>query len=542
MKYKQLNQRHPDYDATALQRNELLYQGGQAIVSNARLFMPQEPGENANTYQRRLGCANYTNYFAEIVNGYVSDLFSKPLTVCAAEAQEAGDVEANLPPFYLEFSEDADLQDSSLQEVLRRLTAEAMTHDRAYLGCDFPSVDQAPETLLEEEQSGVDRAYVYSVPNASVIDWERDEWGRYLWVILRSEEARRESIDGDRSVRTIRFKHWFKTPTGAVKWAVYEFKCKANREPQPNEEAALVAEGDVSFKDIPIACLELPEELRVGQLIASPVANVFKRRTQLDFAQGRSLTEILVFKQGPDIPPPGAGISSIDNPQRGNSARQQALNAGALVCAAEDEVEFVGPSGIAFDYVHQQMKDQVDDIHRVTHSMAQAVSNTESSLGRSGKSKQQDNKAKEIVLSAYADIIKNFTRRLYNLISAARSERIEWVCLGMDSYKQVDRTELLAEATAISTINIPSPTWKKKQLKRLISDLEDDLSPAEQLLIFGEIDEAVDAAPDMSLVTPEQEAANAKDLAEHGTEQTIAVEKVKAKARPKPAPKKKAKK
>lgn len=511
MKYAILNQKHPDYCEENTRKLELLYKGGKYLADNAAMFIPQEAGrgETAAIYHDRLQSVSYRNYMAKIINDYVADLFSKSFSVVpapdATDSSTLGEDISDLgSDFYRQFAEDTDLQKHGLSYVLSHVMTEGLITGRAYLGVDFPKVDSIPINLKEEEDSKADRAYTYCVPTMSVIDWDEDQFGRFRYVVLKNESIPRKSILQQRDKRVIQFKVWEKTEQGVVGYSIFEITTKLNREPNKDDECKLIDQGTVSFKDIPILCLYMPDHLWIGGLIGNMAAEHFKRSSSLVFAMNRNLFSIPVYKQGDEIgggdKPPLSVIAA--NETRGQSTMMKMTARGFAVIGPNDEISFAEPEGKAYTIIDQQLKELVDAIHAVVNQMGTTVTNMSRDLGRSGLSKMMDNHSKELVLTSYASLIKDFATNLYRLVSEGRNENIKWRCIGMENFKIVDRDQLIAEATQMNAIAIPSKTWKKHYMTNLAYSTAGDVNAAAQLTIKEEIDKAVDAMSDEELVNP----------------------------------------
>lgn len=502
MKYKVLNQTNPEYDELCIKKQQLLYEGGNCIIKNAQLFIPKEGLESMQAYNNRLQCASYKNYLSEIINSYTSEVFNKTLTVLpAADADDPSTAGKNIDKaddFYQSFIENSDLKGNPLVNILKCALAEAAATGKSYLSIDFPKTDVIPNSLLEEEELGLARAYILPIPRLSPIDWEVDDvTGNYKFIILKSEYVKRENIEDKREYKTIRFKIWEKNDNGVVSYQIYELKIKINKDPKPDDEFALVESGTVSFKEIPIICLKSPDELYIGNLIGTLCSDHFKRYSSLVYAENRNLFSIPVYKQGAEISSTGDLSEIAQNANRGITAAAQMRIKGFAVTGPEDEIYFAEPEGKVYQLVNDQLKELVDEIHRVTHLMAAAISSTKNSQTMSGVSKLVDNRAKEIVLTAFGELIKSFIVKLYRLISTARNEDIVWACLGLDDYKlTMDRDQLLKEATSIQLISIPSKTFKKAMLIQIASQFLDSLTPQEQLVIKNEISAGVDGMED----------------------------------------------
>ena len=231
-----------------------------------------------------------------------------------------------------------------------------------------------------------------------------------------------------------------------VSWQTYELKIKINKEPKPDDECILVDSGITTFSDIPIICLEMPKELNVGKLVGNLCADHYKRYSSLIFAENRSLFALPVYKQGEELSSSAiSGYSEINQDVgRGQRTSLTMRQKGFAVIGPTDEISFAEPAGNSYQLVSDQLKELVDEIHRVTHLIANSIASSKNSNTISGVSKLMDNRSKEIVLSAYGELVKAFVINMYNIISTARKEDIEWQALGLDDYKlTMDRDQLL---------------------------------------------------------------------------------------------------
>jgi hypothetical protein len=490
MQYQILNTKHPSYDFQELRRLELLYRGGSDIIKAANEFIPQNISEHPLAYKQRLREASYDNHLAEIVDYYVAALFSKDLSVIPQEGQA--------DPFYELFQHNADLAGSSFHAVLAKCLTDAMVYGISYVAVDFPKPALSPSNRKEEELLGADRAYVYHIPNATVIDWRKTEDGKFQFLVIRTERQERLSPKDPRTNKVISFKVWEKTPSG-VTYEIYETTVKNDKEPKPSDMIPLVAQGTTSFQNIPVLELDISDSLWIGNKIGTLCADHFRQKSSLNYAESKSLHASPYIKLGSELDQLGSSVG--EDPNRGSRAVNQFANRGFMILGSKDDIGYLEPSGTAYALTNQQLSELSDAIHRVVHRMANSQKAFSQALGRSGESKSQDNQGTAILLSAYAYHVKQFTLEVYNTISEARQDQITWQCVGLDQFETVDRDLLLKEALAVSSIPIPSPTFQKTYLFKLAKHLV-DASPEIQLEIRKEIAEAIDSS---HLEKPEQE-------------------------------------
>jgi ParB-like nuclease domain len=483
--WETLNQLRPDYNEDLIRRLRLLYKGGYDIIRHSSKFMPKWNMETPAAYADRLAHAAYQNNFAEIVNDISANLFQKALQILPAadaEIKETPGEEPETPAYYLEFAENADQQKHSIHDILKCLNDRAMTTQQSFLGIDFE--DSLP--------------YVYEVDNLSVLDYEVDDFGNFLWVVLRNDTCKRDGVSAVRHLITSTFMYW-KVENEIVSWERYQITYPPEQPPQPSTPVPLIAESGsqaVSFKEIPLLCYELPDELFMGGLIGQLCQSLFVRTSSFYHALSRGMYGILVYKQGESDADDDVSSSVEDDDQRGLSNTKNAKAKGAMVAGPNDEVSFVEMKGEAFKVVQEQLKQDKNELYRIVNQMGSIIGGSTSALGSksSGLSKQIDNRNKEIILSAYANLIRKAAIKIFSIISCAKGEDIVWQAKGMDNYHEVDNDALMAKVTNLPIIraNILSPTSYKQILQDITAELHPYTNPGTLSIIAKEIDEAVD--------------------------------------------------
>jgi hypothetical protein len=492
MLYKLLNQQHPDIDRAEQTRLELLYAGGIDIIKNAKRFIKRGFAETDTTYQCRIECASYINYFGHLLDDYTSRLFEKDFTVSpSADTDPDPNDKDDTHPFYRLFATDADRCGSSLSEIMRQAFTDAQINHNgeAFVGVDFPKLDAQPLNLLHAEDIGANRAYAYNIPPAQIQDYIINPEDRsFDLVVLKRKQQERQGLAGDRSSYTLEFKVWERID-GLVTWKLFQKTLKPNESLTDETDIPLVDEGDTSFKVIPILRLQLPRNLCLARKLAPVQADHFCDRTSLKFAVRRNLHALAVFKHAGEVDLTGPGADE----KRDRKVVSQFHNAGAIVISDKDTFEYVEPEGKCYQLVNEMNKETVDEMFRIVARQASSIQSSGKALARSGLSKLQDNEATAILLSAFGSVMRDFIRLVYTCISTARGENINWSVVGLTDYKTYDREVLLKESLAVNNINIPSPTFNKAYLYRLSTALLPTEGSAVHQEIKREIDAAVDA-------------------------------------------------
>lgn len=463
--YGQLCQKHPEYDGELWTNVGLLYRGGWEMLRNASRFIEQAPRERSDFYKWRLRGTSYINYFARLVGYLTGSLFNETLNVGAGTDPSSNEPKPLPDPaFYERFSTDCDLTGTDFSQFMRTTLTDALVYRRALVQVDLPrattfSDGSAPANRAQEEELGLNRAYLIALPIESMFDWEKSPDGRYVWCVLHRIRRDRATPLTNRKAYQHEFKLWWMAD-GLARYAVLRTKAiEKDDELQPDDELQIVEpERLTSFTEIPIRDLDLPEALWVGNQAGPLCQEHFRRRSDLMGAMGRSLVEIPFVKLGPEIPAVHGPLSEAQsNPNRGHDVLGRGKE-DAVIIGSEDEIGFAGPSGRAFELARTECRDVREEIFASVNAMALQLENTASAVRRSGESKAEDRGATAIILTFLAQQTREFAQQVMGLVSSARRETVEWKASGLDTFDQEDRAQILEEASLLESLRIPSPT------------------------------------------------------------------------------------
>ena len=516
MKYGVLKQRNPEYMAEAWSELDALYKGGYAVTGKAAGdLLPKLVGENSARYEDRKKSAGYLGYLAQIIDRFVSGLFMGDLVVT-----EPGDAtDPNTPggtsdsAFYGAFAHDADLAGTPFVSVVRSVVRNALLKKRGIVAIDFPKpLDKATiATRADEDASGASRAYLFEVPCEQLLDWERDKFGNFRWAVLY---RCRQERDTPAAVRGAAKVHEFKVWTlegGVAVWRLFAFTETTDNKLLDETDFPVVDQGATGFEVIPLMMLELADGLWMGNKIGCIQREHHARRSALIAAMNKSLVAIPVAKLGPEIGAMGGPMPSeaATDPSRGNDPLGKFDRQGYVVIGAGDDIAFVEPAGSAYALCAQNLAELKDEMFRVVHQMAASLSTSPSAAGASGDSKREDREAEAVVLTYLGQKVREYAKKVYDVIARARAESVVWVVHGLDQFQSDDRATLLAEAVQMNTIAIPSATFTKEYKTQVALKLLTNAPPETQDVIRAEIADGVKADADMADV---RRSAEKRDL------------------------------
>lgn len=515
MKYGTLKQRNPAYTQERWEELGDLYVGGYVLVEKASRYMPKFVGESRERYRERLSAASYLAYMGQIADYFVANLFAQELTL--TQAADADDPSTPGAPaaadgFWSAFAHDADLRGTSFVKLLRQVLTTALIKGKGLVVADLPA-REPPETdtsLADEEATGSARGYAFEAAPEELIDWEPDDRGGFAWAILNRQLVRRASPGASRDRVIEEFKVWTLSAERAA-WELFRTApYRPGQPPKDEDDVPRAGGGTTTFTQIPILELAVPPGLWVGNKLGVLAREHFTRRSALNAAENKSLFAIPYVKLGPEVTAPGSAMPSEvqQNPARGRDPRGEFNRKGYVVLGKDDDIGFAEPAGTAYALVDKQLEKLVDEMFRVVHQMASSVSATKQALARAAASKAEDRRATEIVLGAYGALVRDFAKRIYDCLSAARGECVVWTAHGLDKFELEDRDSILKEALALDAIAIPSTTFRQTYKTKIALALVGNVPPETQDVIREEIEQGVEQEQELAAharQTPEED-------------------------------------
>jgi len=501
IKYKILNVKHPEYQYNYLKKINLLREGGDELIDNARIFIPQLPQEDNVVYEARLKSATYYNHLAEILNDYNYPLFSKTLSVLpASDADDPSTPGIQLDPIFEDFFSNCDRPNNktgkSLNQFLQTVFPDTLADGRHFVLCDFAQYPDLELDNQQEKEIGLGRPYLVDIPTHEAINWKYDDNGNFEYFFQRQEYCDDVFLEETKSY-TVRFIVRCKDPDSLYsQWGIYEKKYDYDGAP-PNDadDYTLVGDGITSFPYVPVKAIFLPNGLCIGKSAILPIIEIFKLETSLIFSETRSLYEFPFYTDGD--PTKGLNINGTGPNKSVNSVRQEMMNKGIVCGGFGSKLEFVGPSGKTFELLQNQITQKV---HQLKQSVLQnaaitAKQNTSTLSSTSGISKMVDHQSQEMILEALGQIVQEFAVSIVQSFLEAMpgNEKVILQASGLSDYQIFDQAQLSSQITMSPLLKqlIPSPTYWKNYLMELVRGTSPDLHPDTLKEIQDEINKNV---------------------------------------------------
>jgi len=528
IKYKVLKTRNDKWMGEFWQKCKALYAGGPTLLNNMsllKLCMPTHTGEDEKVYQERLKRAFYIPYPGSIIDKLVAELMSKPLsfeledstssTEDGGQAGASDTADQELPSYYADLVKNCSKLGGvkmSLNQFAREQMFKALQCQTAWALVDMPKAPvEGYPNLAEQVKAGGLNAYICPIDTECVIDWEDKEDGELKWVLIQDTIIKRDGIDTERNMVTIRWRYYREND-----WAIYELtydKKKKATGPADTDDAQLVDQGKHSFGRVPVRRMALPDGLwAMGKLEAMARAHL-NQRNALSWGQLKALFPVpILYVQTPD---PKAPVTE----DAGRVAQQHGQ--GYLrVFAEKDRLEYFSPDVAPYQTAIADLNNIRDEMHRVLYSMAQSVDNSGAALQRSGESKAIDQAAAAVILRALGTFIREHLEDLLLTISTGRKDNYRFSAKGMDNFDDITLSQLVLDAIGLATVDIPSATFQKlfkfKVAKiALGADVtEDDLEEIQNELDTNVTQDTFEAEADAKLMQHQATSATAEATAD----------------------------
>lgn len=468
MKIKLLRMRHPEYQAKTLEETRALYEGGDTWRKLASRFIVQQELEPFEVYSKRLDAALYVPHAGALCDILTAFLFSEAPTVEGAPSD-----------WWSTWSNDVDREGTPLAWWLRSLFLDAMIGGRAWTWVNLPAVpDGGYPDLKAQEAAGGLNAYLVALRAEHVTCWGRDAQGR-LWVVIEDEIETRDDVAQEPS-RTLRWRCVDATQIRTWTWKPTSEKQKPEDDDEA-DEGPVVTHG---YGRTPVLELKLPKGLWAMGKLRDPAIALLRGRNGLSWALDRGAHPLLVLYSDKSAKPTmGAGYF--------------------LAMGKDDKAGYAEPSGVTYQLLADDLARLREDLYRVVQQMAVAADSNATAAKQSGASKDNDWKAAEIVLAAYAELALAHLRAVLGLVAQVRGENGDEIAVsGLNGWQVEELSAWLEQAAQSVDARQLSRTFRKLVAKREATKLLTEARPEDLAKVLQEIDAADDDATSIYTAPP----------------------------------------
>lgn len=502
-----LRDQNPEYLGEFWEDCEALYRGGHHLLRNKALMDRLFPSHNAELgaiYAERCRRAFYIPYAGKIVDILTAGLEGDPIRIVAEDEDEdtAAAGAGEVPEWWTEWTERVTAEGAGLDhtydfhgfvcEAIRR----AQVKQGVWILCDLPRVDEAlaaaADTALAQEELGLRDPYVCLVDASEVVDWESDRDGTLMWVLRHQVSRRRDNPMVPRGAVTHTWTFWWDDH-----WERYELVMEPGKSYSDKHVVPMVDQGAHPFGRVPWIRFRLPDGLWTMGKLESLAREHFNKRAAVGWAELKSLFAVLYeFLASPAAAPVtvGAPAGAADPNRATNQIRGQGWTQRR---GEKDRAEFIGPDVAPFQAARESCAEMMQEMHRVTSTMAASADMGSAALQRSAESKRDDRTDEQKVMEAFGLRGRALAWAIIELVAAGRGEDPPDEChiQGMESFDTEAMAIKIANVVELfAGVPILSPTVKRHVLGKLYQALmSDDASPETLETMRRELREAVES-------------------------------------------------
>ena len=486
-----------------------LAEGGQVMYQSAGQFLFPRSMEPSDVYRDRLSRFVYTNHFGNIKGWYTSALFKQSPSVILRNTTAAGDSaivgDGPIMQQLAAFQDDCDRAGRSLVQFWSEFVQPTLlTYRRAFVLFDLPASNTQLPSKQAQREAGALRPHLVAYSPQDVINWQTDEQGNLLWIVLKLRSRTQDSLSdpvviSDRwyffdrkqvSVYTYQLNEDQATRspgllsdalglTGTLASSPYDDNQVATLEPGYPRAHALADQNMV-----PVFRQSLHPDQWIGQRISSPLLRLLNLENAHDWALEQSnLATLVVFTD-----------RELDKVQRGE--------AYYLQLAPGDKLEYAEQSGKAFEASQRRIGELREEIYRLAYLVAQGRSSSASASMQSGYSKEQDMLPARDVLSTMGEQCRGAFQQILQAAADRMELNVDVSVQGFDFLDRADVTELEVIQKAESIMEINSPTREREIAKRVVRIQLPDANRE----TIQTIDKEIDTAP-----TPSEQQQQQQD-------------------------------
>ena len=439
------------------------YDGGSAMTQHKHLF--KHSRENDTDYNDRVRRLHYTNICAQLVDFYTNFIFTEPI-------QRDGGTNKI---WFTDFSKDVDRKGTSLPDFMKQFSTSLQIYGQLYVLVDSPLAPDGvePTSKYDEQVNGI-RPYWVLMPPPQVLDWITDEFDRFLY--LKRFQTIRVLPDGKVGL----FEKYTEFNQSSI--TITYIECSNTQEPKLLSEYTQVLPNKIGIVPVFSAVFKRSEKnTSIGLSFLRDLApnnrEVMNLTSLLQEFLYRQCFNILAIETA-------SGIPTADQTE-GDIGTSNTLE----YPKGAHPPQYISPPSNPAQFVQSERE-------RIIKTMfTQAAQDTMNELFNGEKSSgfsQAQSFSKTVpFIATRADTLEMTEKALltltlkYSGIDAPFDGKIKY----KDRYELTSLTDAMTQLMVIfRDLFIPSPTFVKEELKRVVREFDDKLPDAVAKAIEDEID------------------------------------------------------
>lgn len=473
-----LDRKHPDFARNLEMRENLrlLFEGGDQLRQSAERVLTQRPREDTDVYAARCSRLTYDNILSTGIKWYTSAMFANPPQIRFWRKGEVGRAESTdstLKYVRSQFMNNCDLVGTPFTDFYCSAFELALVQGGAHVLIDLPRRDPNEEVVslaLERERGYLDPHLVLYSPQ-SLINWSKDEYGNYQWVVVKSRRYFQTDVAAEQQIIT----EWFLYDQET--FAVYRLVGRADtlmvNEEFSDQRAELVAYGQHALASkgrVPLVTLSLMKGLWLASQVYLQLIDHINQDNTLGWALFMSNLAIPVI------------IGDVD------TTNMVASEAGHLQFPAGTQYSWSEPDGKSFAHSANRLESLKDEIYRSMQLQSQGRSMRATPAMQSGRSKVVEMRPTQDVMTGMGlDLRRSMTETMQLVCDASRHATDVDVSVEGFVFAEELTTEEVFAANALVSMRIPSDTFERFLYRNVVQHVMRTATDAERNKAFEEI-------------------------------------------------------
>lgn len=383
---------------------DLCVNGTEFFRVNARTFLPQEPAELDDAWERRVSHATVTPFTVRIAEQAAGLILRKGILL--SSKQQDADVDS----YWEEFAESVDGRGTSLAAFARRVVVSSVLYGHAGTLVDYPTREPAP-SLQAERLAGM-RPYFSLVDCKQIIGWrfdQEDPLAPVQQVRINEYVSVPFGEFGEKTVRQIRVLE-------AGSYRVYRRNSDSEATASESDGWYIHEQGQISLPVIPLAITysqKVTDMISVPPLLSIANLNIShaQRNADLQHSLHVSAMPIMVIKGFDDTVDP-VGLS-VNN---------------AILLPPEGDCFMVEPASQSF----QAQQDYLDRLEEQMASLGMSTLFAQKQGAETAESKRLSRTDSDSLLSVISNDLESMLQNAFEMAAAYVGKEAPLVQLDRD--------------------------------------------------------------------------------------------------------------
>lgn len=398
-----IDRKNPDwiFYSDAWQMLSILYEGGVKLQRNVDKFVVRRPKELYDVFYERTRRLTYQDILQSCISWHLSKMFQRDPTILLKD---------NASPDLKNFLENCDNCNTSFIKYSREILEKMMLYRSAYVLVDKPRPDGSMPLITKQDviESGVNKPYLVTFDPRYVINWKKDQYGQFDWVVIKTITQNQESATSNVSV--------------VMNWWVfdrqnyYQYQLEVDKKKQDLDiNTLLLEDGNKVFGTTSNTNASLVD-FGEHALAKSNMVPLIQCQLPMDLWHANRaylhLLEHVDAMNGYSWKLFMCNLPQLVIKSEEEMTGQTLSETGFIQMGTQDSIEWLEPKTASFQESRAHLQNTRQEIYRAFHLQAQAKDSTATADGASGYSKEVEMMPAVDILNALGSELRSASQNI----------------------------------------------------------------------------------------------------------------------------------